>query len=201
MEEKPFRLDHPQFESMTDAFLHILGHYQLKGNPHTWEERPSGLIYSKEVPGFLFRGECGLYPTTTPSVARLRNCRQLLKAEVMQLAQISDWIAAHLCEEREGLNREQAFALLQHYGNRTNQSPHRVVSRRCVQCSVVRPAKKPWNASPLFSQAAHAYDQLAAAEKKTDRVTWERKKETDGRTADDVMQRLWKLLEEIRQSS
>lgn len=62
------------------------------------------------------------------------------------------------------------------------------------------PTKKPWNASPLFTQAAHAYDQLAAAEKKTDRVTWERKKETDGRTADDVMQRLWKLLEEIRQS-
>jgi hypothetical protein len=80
-----------------------------------WEERPSGLICSKEVPGYLFRGECGQYPTTTPSVARLRNCQQLSKAEV-QLAEISDWIAAHLCEEREGLNRAQAFALLQHYG-------------------------------------------------------------------------------------
>jgi hypothetical protein len=96
MEEMAFRLDHPQFENMTDAFLHILGHYQVKENPHIWEERPSGLIYSKEVPGFLFRGECGLYPTTTPSVARLRNCQQLSKAEVMQLAEISDWIAAHL---------------------------------------------------------------------------------------------------------
>jgi hypothetical protein len=60
------------------------------------------------------------------------------------------------------------------------------------------PAQKPWNASPLFSRAAHAYDQLAAAEKKTDRVKWERTKETHGRTAGDVMQRLWDLLEEIR---
>jgi hypothetical protein len=60
------------------------------------------------------------------------------------------------------------------------------------------PTQKPWNASPLFSQAAHAYDQLAAAEKKTDRVMWERTKETDGRTVGDVMEHLWDLLEEIR---
>jgi len=57
---------------------------------------------------------------------------------------------------------------------------------------------KPWNGSPLFPQAAYAYDQLAAAEKKVDRVKWERTKETDGRTADDVMRHLWELLEDIR---
>jgi hypothetical protein len=60
------------------------------------------------------------------------------------------------------------------------------------------PTKKPWNGSVLFAEAAHAYDQLAAAEKKANRVTWERTKEADGRTADDVMQRLWDLLQEIR---
>jgi hypothetical protein len=60
------------------------------------------------------------------------------------------------------------------------------------------PTQKPWDASPLFSRAAHAYDQLAAAEKKTDRVKWERTKEADGRMAADVMEHLWELLEEIR---
>jgi hypothetical protein len=54
MNEMAFRLDHPQFESMTAAFMYILGHYQVKENPHLWGERPSGLICSKEVPAISF---------------------------------------------------------------------------------------------------------------------------------------------------
>jgi hypothetical protein len=111
-----FQLDHPQFGSMTEAFLCILGQYAVRDNPQIWQQTASGLMYPREVPGYLFRGECGEYPTTTASIARLRERDGLSKADVVRLAEISDWIAARLREEREGLSWPDAFALLQHYG-------------------------------------------------------------------------------------
>jgi FRG domain-containing protein len=111
-----FQLDHPQFESMTEAFLHILSQYAVRDNPQILEQTASGLMHPREVPGYLFRGECGEYPTTTASIARLREHDGLSKADVVRLAEISDWVAARLREEREGLSWPDAFALLQHYG-------------------------------------------------------------------------------------
>jgi hypothetical protein len=111
-----FQLDHPRFGSMTEAFLYILGQYAVRDNPQIRQQTASGLMYPREVPGYLFRGECGEYPTTKASIARLRDCDGLSKADVVRLAEISDWIAARLREEREGLSWPDAFALLQHYG-------------------------------------------------------------------------------------
>jgi hypothetical protein len=116
METMGFQLDHPQFGSITEAFLHILGEYAVQENPQIWQHTASGLLYPREVPGYLFRGECGQYPTTRASIARLRDCEGLSKADVVRLAQISDWIAARIREEREDLSWPDAFALLQHYG-------------------------------------------------------------------------------------
>jgi hypothetical protein len=111
-----FELDHPRFASMTDAFRHILGQYAFQDHPHVWEQTASGLMYPREVPGYLFRGECGEYPTTTASIGRLGQRCELSKADVVQLAGISDWIATMIRQEREGLSWPDAFALLQHYG-------------------------------------------------------------------------------------
>jgi hypothetical protein len=59
-------------------------------------------------------------------------------------------------------------------------------------------AQLPWQKRPTeFRFAADAYDHLAFAEKKIDRVAWERTK-VDGRSGDDLMGLLWGLLEEIR---
>jgi len=61
------------------------------------------------------------------------------------------------------------------------------------------PTQKPWNTlSPVFRLAADAYDQLALAEKSiTNRVNWERTKDKDGRSGDDLMKLLWDLLKEL----
>ena len=120
MVDMPFRLDRPRFESLTEAFRHILGEYAVKENPRIYEQSPCGVLYPREVPGFLFRGECGEYPTTMASIARARD--HLSKADVLKLAEISDWIATGLREEREDLSWAEACALLQHY-----RMPSRIV--------------------------------------------------------------------------
>ena len=110
----PLRLDHPQFESLTEALRHISGEYAAQENIRIREQGFPEVLCQREVAGFLFRGECGLYATTTASIARARD--HLFKADVLKLAEISDWIAAGLQEEREDLSWQDAFALLQHYG-------------------------------------------------------------------------------------
>jgi hypothetical protein len=110
----PLRLDHPRFESMTKALRHILGEYVARDGPQPCEQGCPGVLRPQEVPGFLFRGECGLFAATTASLARARD--NLSIGDVRKLAEVSDWIAAGLHEEREGLSWHYAFALLQHYG-------------------------------------------------------------------------------------
>lgn len=116
----PFRLDHPQFESLAKACLYISSQCTAIENPPTYDQGPSGALCPREAPAFLFRGECGEYPATTASIARLQN--RLCRADVLNLAEISDWIAATLHEEREDLSLPGAFALLQHY-----RMPSRIV--------------------------------------------------------------------------
>jgi hypothetical protein len=98
-----FRLDHPKFESLTAAFDHILDEYAEKEHP----------VYPGQLPAFIFRGECGSYPSTKPSIARVHS---LSAADLLKLAEISDWVAAQLHAEREDLTWPQACAQLQHYG-------------------------------------------------------------------------------------
>jgi hypothetical protein len=97
-----FRLDHAKFESLCAAFQYIL-------REHAPVEHP---VYPGK-PAFIFRGECGRYETTTPSIARLNG---LSRTDALTLAKISDWVATRLHEEREGLTPPRAFAHLQHYG-------------------------------------------------------------------------------------
>ncbi len=98
-----FQLDHAKFESLCAAFDYAL-------REHAGKEHPT---YPDEEPAFIFRGECGKFLTTTPSIARVSG---LSRADVLRLAEISDWVAACLREEREDLTWPQACAQLQHYG-------------------------------------------------------------------------------------
>lgn len=61
------------------------------------------------------------------------------------------------------------------------------------------PTQEPWcSLPPIFAGAADAYDRLAHTEQRIkDRTVWERIKEADGRTADEIMRRLHQLHEEI----
>jgi len=81
-----FQSDHPRFENMADAFTHVLGHYALKETRHIWKRTSSGPLCSREVPGYVYRGECGEFPTTSHSVSRLHDGGRLSKTDVAQAA-------------------------------------------------------------------------------------------------------------------
>src|ERR1017187_6729413 len=60
------------FESLTEAFNYILSQYSLQPNAHVWARSTSGLVYPRELPSYLFRGECGVFPATTDGGRRLQ---------------------------------------------------------------------------------------------------------------------------------
>jgi hypothetical protein len=97
-----FQLDHPKFESLCAAFEYALREHAEKEHP----------VHPGKEPAFVFRGECGRFPATMPSIARATG---LSRADWLTLAKISDWAAERLHEER-GVTWPQASALLQHYG-------------------------------------------------------------------------------------
>ncbi len=97
-----FRLDR-RFESLCAAFDYALDEYASKDHP----------VNPREHPAFIFRGECGRFRTTQPSIARVCDWS---REDVLTLAKITDWIAARLKEEREDMTWLRAFGYLQHYG-------------------------------------------------------------------------------------
>ena len=80
----PLRLDYPRFESATKALRHILSEHVAREEPQPCQQGSPGVLRPQEAPGFLFRGECGLYPTTTASLARARGPRSGLQWPFME---------------------------------------------------------------------------------------------------------------------
>jgi hypothetical protein len=115
-----FELDHPEFASLTEAFTYILGQYALQESAHVLDQSAAGVIYRREVPRYLFRGECGQYETTMDSARRLQTevlegrCH-LSNADVVELGKLIYKLAGRLCQKPYSLDRSAALALLQHY--------------------------------------------------------------------------------------
>ena len=65
-----FKPDHPQFDSLAEAFAYVLGEYGC------------AMEHQRRFPAYLFRGECGEYDTTTASAKRLRDGAQLSKEDM-----------------------------------------------------------------------------------------------------------------------
>src|ERR1039457_5460366 len=108
------------FESLTEAFNYILGQYSLQPNAHVWARSTSGLVYPRELPSYLFRGECGVFPATTDGGRRLQaevlagECR-LSNMDVVQLGKLVFDLVQLLRKEPYSLDRMGAMGLLQHY--------------------------------------------------------------------------------------
>jgi hypothetical protein len=65
-----FQLDHAKFESLCAAFEYVLSEHATKKHS----------VYPGEEPAFIFRGECGKFQTTRPSIARVSG---LSRADVL----------------------------------------------------------------------------------------------------------------------
>jgi hypothetical protein len=109
-----------QFDSLTQAAF-ILGQYALRGMEHSWAELGSGLVVPREIPKYLFRGECGDFPTTVSSARRpttfgLEMDGRWFPFPVSDLLRITDELIWRFQQPHYDLDTLSAVALLQHYG-------------------------------------------------------------------------------------
>jgi hypothetical protein len=111
-----------KFDSLTEAFEFILDHHVVREAPvRQWTTTKTGLAVPNQAPAYLFRGECGPFPTTTSATLRrstyaVGNGRQLSKAEQDTLRALIPILARRFADEDYGLDEHQAYGLLQHYG-------------------------------------------------------------------------------------
>ena len=109
-----------QFETLTEAFRYMLGQYSLQPNEHVWDRSTSGLVYPRELPRYLFRGECGDFPTTTDGGRRVQSevltgAFPLSNIDAVELARLISCLGKRFCRSPYNLDRMGAMALLQHY--------------------------------------------------------------------------------------
>lgn len=109
------------FDSLTEAYTYILGQYALQPNEVVWAETASGMAYPRELPRYLFRGECGNFRMTMDSFRRLQEDAlsgrsSLSPADVTRLGKLIFDLMDRLSRNFDGLDRIAAMAQLQHYG-------------------------------------------------------------------------------------
>ena len=110
-----------RFDSLTEAFTYILGQYALQPHEQVWAQSTSGLVYPRELPRYLFRGECGDFPTTTDGGRRLQAAALtdgflLSPIDVVTLGKLILDLVVRLRANHDDLDPIGALALLQHYG-------------------------------------------------------------------------------------
>jgi len=108
-----FKPDH-RFDSLTEAYTFIFEQYALRAPDYFWQERRSSLVVPCVAPKFIFRGECGDFPTTI-SAARRPSTYDLAVPlqELLRLAKVLIW---RFQQSDFELDEQSSLALLQHYG-------------------------------------------------------------------------------------
>jgi hypothetical protein len=115
-----FRPDR-SFESLEEAWTFLLDEQARRPTESLWVETPSRIVVPREVPKYLFRGECGRFGTTLSSRHRfetpaLRDGRRLSVSDLRMLRQLIPSLAHRFVhDETYSLNEYQAYGLLQHY--------------------------------------------------------------------------------------
>jgi hypothetical protein len=108
-----------EFGSLTDCMSFIADRYARMRR--VWPRRESGVFLPDLAPAYLFRGECGTYPTTLPAIYRastwnLRDGRILQSSDRAALHQLISALERRFTESDYGLDASSSTALVQHYG-------------------------------------------------------------------------------------
>lgn len=91
-------------------------------------------------------------------------------------------------------SKNQERQELERYARILVNQTSRLIPKLKMETSTVENGSGDFDA---FGEVSDAYEQLAAASKRTDAVVWERTT-VDGRTGADLMQRLWEARSQIR---
>jgi hypothetical protein len=120
-----FVADH-RFASLREAFDFILDRYALRVGPEQhWLRQDTGLFIPKDMPPYLFRGECGDFPTTTstfwrPGTYRYSGGESFSPHDRRVLWQLLPALANRFVVQDYELDGHAACGLLQHYGMPTH---------------------------------------------------------------------------------
>lgn len=111
-----------RFASLTEAFAFVLDRYTLRVGPERhWLKQETGLLVPRDMPPFLFRGECGDFSETTSTVGRpstyeYNDGEKLLPKDQRVLLQLIPALAKRFVEQDYEPDEHAAYGLLQHYG-------------------------------------------------------------------------------------
>ena len=109
-----------RFVSLTEAFEYTLDRYAIRPGSEVLQSG-SGLLIRREMPPFLFRGECGNFPTTTCTAGRPASYlhgegKRLSLRDQDLLGKVIPNVANRFVAADYGLHEYGAWGLLQHYG-------------------------------------------------------------------------------------
>src|SRR3989442_779634 len=110
-----------RFASRVDAFEFLSERYSLLPTERPWVQAESGLFLPRDMPRYLFRGECGEFDTTKAAMSRphtykLKNSTPLSTADLDTLQQLIPELARRFILDDYSLDGHSAIGLLQHYG-------------------------------------------------------------------------------------
>jgi hypothetical protein len=152
-----------RFGSLDEAADFLMHEYLQELPARVWRQGPFGLLAPDWAPKYLFRGECGDYPTTLAGVYRsgaysLRDGRRLTPADQDVLGELLPLLARRFSDTDYSLDEHSAIGLLQHYGlptwlvDFTYDAGHAIafaatgsgtVGRMCVLPTAYLPARGP----------------------------------------------------------
>lgn len=118
--ENEFNVDR-RFGSLDEATEFLMHEYVQELPARVWSEHASGLMIPHWAPKYLFRGECGCYPTTVAGcyrsgAYRVRDGRQLTSSDTTILLHLLPALARRFSDKDYSLAEHSAIGLLQHYG-------------------------------------------------------------------------------------
>jgi hypothetical protein len=103
-----------RFDSLTEAFSFLQDRYALRAPDYFWKKTRSSLFVPDVAPKYLFRGECGDFPTTLSTARRPSTYNPAVSVqELLHLTKTLIWRLQ--CTDFK-LDTQGALALLQHYG-------------------------------------------------------------------------------------
>lgn len=105
-----------RFDSVTQAFKFLFGEFVSQGPVPAWVEEKSGLTVPRPTPRHLFRGECGDFESTLPSISRPGSFSSLAPRDREDLRQLMHALRWRFAQDDYRQGDFEARGFLQHYG-------------------------------------------------------------------------------------
>ena len=118
--DSTFEVDR-KFQSLDEAYQFLRREYVQELPTQVGLQQPSGLVIPQPQPKYIFRGECGQYPTTVagqyrPNLTSLSDGKRITSADRESVTALLPTLADRFTRKDYSMDGHFAIGLLQHYG-------------------------------------------------------------------------------------